>query len=222
MGETAHRPTRVIRVVLADDHVLVRQGLQSLLDAEPDLEVVGQADGGDDAMACACTLLPDVVVMDVSMPNGDGIRATAKIRSTCPAVRVLGLSRHLDPGYVRRFLSAGASGYIVKRASAMELLRAVRAVAAGETYLDAAVMPVSADDHRSALRGEIGGTPLTVRETEVLRLIARGRSNRDIAAALTISVKTVEYHRARCAAKLGLRGRADIVRYAITQGWMEE
>ena len=222
MAETEHRPPRLIRVVLADDHVLLRQGLQSLLDAEPDLEVVGQAGSGDEAMACACTLVPDVVVMDVSMPNGDGIRATEKIRSECPAVRILGLSRHLDPGYVRRFLSAGASGYVVKRATAVELVQAVRAVAAGGTYLDAAVAPLLADTHRDALRGAISGTALTARETEVLRLIARGRSNRDIAAALGISIKTVEYHKARCAAKLGLRGRADIVRYAISQGWMEE
>jgi DNA-binding NarL/FixJ family response regulator len=222
MTETEHRPPRVIRVVLADDHVLLRQGLQSLLDAEPDLEVVGQASSGDEAMACACTLLPDVVVMDVSMPGGDGIRATAKIRSECPAVRVLGLSRHLDPGYVRRLLSAGASGYVVKRATAVELVQAVRAVAAGATYIDAAVATPLADNTPDALRGDIGGTPLTARETEVLRLIARGRSNRDIAATLSISIKTVEYHKARCAAKLGLRGRADIVRYAIRQGWMEE
>lgn len=222
MAKTGHQPARVIRVLLADDHVLLRQGLQSLLDAEHDLEVVGQASSGDEALACACTLSPDVVVMDVSMPNGDGIRATANIRSACPAVRILGLSRHLDPGYVRRFLSAGASGYIVKRASAVELVQAVRAVAGGDTYLDATVAPLLADNRREALRGAIGGTPLTAREIEVLRLIARGRSNGNIAAALGISVKTVEYHKARCAAKLGLRGRADIVRYAISQGWMEE
>ena len=222
MAEIEHRSRRLIRIVLADDHVLLRQGLQSLLDAEPGLKVVGQASSGDEATACACTLLPDVVVMDVSMPNGDGIRATAKIRSECPAVRILGLSRHLDPGYVRRFLSAGASGYVVKRATAVELVRAVRAVAAGATYIDAAVAAPLADNTRDALRGDIGGTPLTARETEVLRLIARGRSNRDVAATLNISIKTVEYHKARCGTKLGFRGRADIVRYAISQGWMEE
>ena len=222
MAEIEHRSRRLIRIVLADDHVLLRQGLQSLLDAEPGLKVVGQASSGDEATACACTLLPDVVVMDVSMPNGDGIRATAKIRSECPAVRILGLSRHLDPGYVRRFLSAGASGYVVKRATAVELVRAVRAVAAGATYIDAAVAAPLADNTRDALRGDIGGTPLTARETEVLRLIARGRSNRDVAATLNISIKTVEYHKARCATKLGFHGRADIVRYAISQGWMEE
>ena len=163
MAEIEHRSRRLIRIVLADDHVLLRQGLQSLPDAEPGLKVVGQASSGDEATACACTLLPDVVVMDVSMPNGDGIRATAKIRSECPAVRILGLSRHLDPGYVRRFLSAGASGYVVKRATAVELVRAVRAVAAGATYIDAAVAAPLADNTRDALPGDIGGTPLTAR-----------------------------------------------------------
>lgn len=222
MAENGHRPPRTIRIVLADDHVLVRQGLQGLLDAEPDLEVVGQAGSGDEATVCACTLRPDVVVMDVSMPDGDGIRATAAIQRQCPAVRVLGLSRHLDPGYVRRFLSAGASGYVVKRATAVELVRAIRAVAAGDTYVDAAVMPLLTEHRRDGLRGEVGRTELTARETEVLRLIARGRSNSDVAATLGISVKTVEYHKARCAAKLGLRGRVDIVRYAISQGWMAE
>ncbi|HEU4994128.1 MAG TPA: response regulator transcription factor [Gemmatimonadaceae bacterium] len=221
MAET-HPLPRPIRILLADDHALLRQGLHHLLDAEPDLEVVGQASSGDEATARACVLAPDVVVMDVSMPNGDGIRATARIRSQCPGVRVLGLSRHLDPGYVRRLLNAGASGYVVKRAPAVELVKAIRTVFAGEIYVDAAVGPVPAENRGPSLRGAIKRSELTARETEVLRLIARGRSNRDVGTALRISIKTVEFHKARCAAKLGLRGRADIVRYAITQGWMEE
>ena len=211
-----------LKVLLVEDHETVRAGLRLIIDGQTDMAVVGEVADGSIALSDARALQPDVVVMDVSMPDGDGIRATAKIRSECPAVRILGLSRHLDPGYVRRFLSAGASGYVVKRATAVELVQAVRAVAAGATYIDAAVATPLADNTPDALRGDIGGTPLTARETEVLRLIARGRSNRDIAATLSISIKTVEYHKARCAAKLGLRGRADIVRYAIRQGWMEE
>lgn len=222
MADTPPRPRRVTRVVLADDHVLLRQGLVSLLEAEADIEVVGQAGNGAEVTALAGTLLPDVVVMDVSMPSGDGIRATAQIRSDYPSVRVLGLSRHLDPGYVRRLTDAGASGYVVKRATAAELLHAIRTVRDGGTYVDSLVAPPPSEARPPALRGTIAGATLTQRETEVLRLIARGRTNREIAAALEISTKTVEYYKARCAEKLNLNGRADIVRYAISQGWMEE
>jgi len=216
------RPQRHIRIVLADDHILLRQGLQVLIDAEPDLEVVGQASSGTEATEQARTLSPDVVVMDVSMPDGDGIRATAHIRSQYPAVRVLGLSRHLDPGYARRLLDAGASGYVVKRTTVTALIGAIRLVGQGETFIDAAVAPLLAKQPRDTRRGAMDSTDLTPREGEVLRLIARGRSNRDIAVALGISVKTVEFHKARCVAKLGLSSRADIVRYAIAEGWMEE
>lgn len=222
MVEIGPQASRAIRVVLADDHVLLRQGLKTLLDAEPDIDVVGQAGSGDEVLARASELRPDVVVMDVSMPSGDGIRATLQIRRDHPQMRVLGLSRHLDPGYVRRLLDAGASGYVVKRASAAELLTAIRTVSAGGRYVDPALEPLLNQPRQQALRGAVGGSTLTARETEVLRLIARGRSNRDIGAALKISTKTVEYHKARCASKLGLRSRADIVRYAIGQGWMEE
>jgi len=156
------------------------------------------------------------------MPRGDGIRATANIRSRYPAVRVLGLSRHLDPGYARRLLDAGAAGYVVKRTTVTALVRAIRLVVQGETYIDPAVAPLLAKHPRDNRRGAIPNPDLTPREAEVLRLIARGRSNRDIAAGLGISVKTVEFHKAKCVAKLGLPSRADIVRYAISEGWMEE
>ena len=221
MAETGH-PQRHIRIVLADDHILLRQGLQVLIDAEPDLEIVGQASSGTAAADQAGTLSPDIIVMDVSMPHGDGIRATANIRNRYPAVRVLGLSRHLDPGYARRLLDAGASGYVVKRTTVTALIGAIRLVGQGETFIDAAVAPLLAKQPRDTRRGAMDSTDLTPREGEVLRLIARGRSNRDIAVALGISVKTVEFHKARCVAKLGLSSRADIVRYAITEGWMEE
>ncbi len=221
MAET-ERPQRHIRIVLADDHILLRQGLQVLIDAEPDLEIVGQASSGTEVIEHARSLSPDLVVMDVSMPDGDGIRATAHIRSHFPAVRVLGLSRHLDPGYARRLLDAGASGYIVKRTTATALIRAIRLVDRGETYIDAAVAPLLVKKTRDHRRGATDSSDLTPREAEVLRLIARGRSNRDIAVALGISVKTVEFHKARSVAKLGLPSRADIVRYAIGEGWMEE
>ncbi len=222
MVDVAPQATRAIRVLLADDHVLLRQGLKTLLDVEPDIEVVGQAGSGDEVLTRASELKPDIVLMDVSMPSGGGIRATSQIRREHPEVRVLGLSRHLDPGYVRRLLDAGASGYVVKRASAAELLNAIRSVSAGGRYVDPSLAPLLDQTRQQALRGAVVRSTLTARETEVLRLIARGRSNRDIGAALNISIKTVEYHKARCADKLDLRSRADIVRYAISQGWMEE
>jgi len=159
-------PQRRIRIVLADDHILLRQGLQVLIDAEPDLEVVGQASSGTDTIDQAGSLSPDIIVMDVSMPRGDGIRATANIRSRYPAVRVLGLSRHLDPGYARRLLDAGAAGYVVKRTTVTALVRAIRLVVQGETYIDPAVAPLLAKHPRDNRRGAIPNPDLTPREAE--------------------------------------------------------
>lgn len=213
-----------IRVLLADDHALLRDGLRLLIDAEPDMQVVAQAENGDEACALAHTTSPDVVVMDLSMPGSPGIDATARLRRECPAVRVVGLSRHSGAGYVRRLLSAGATGYVVKRSSASDLVRAVRVVAAGGTYLDAvvtALLPLAAPSPGASppARSDVA---LTTRETGVLQQIARGYSTKEVAAALRISTKTVEYHKARCMAKLGLRSRAEIVRYAIGRRWMED
>lgn len=220
----ARSPRPLIRVLLADDHALLREGLRLLIDAEPDMTVIGQTDNGLQACALAHTTSPDVVVMDLSMPDGPGIEATVRLRQECPTVRVVGLSRHTGPGYVRSLFAAGATGYVVKRSSASELVRAVRVVAAGGTYLDAVVTPLLAHDAEGREVSHAGWTEATLsgREQEVLQQIARGRSNKDIAAGLGISVKTVEYHKARSTAKLGLRSRADIVRYAISQRWMEE
>lgn len=222
MAEPRRLAPSPIRIVLADDHTLVRSGLQVLLDAEPDFEVVGQAASGAEALAQAQALVPDVVVMDVSMPEGDGTYATAQIRLQCPTVRVLGLSRHVDPGYARRLLDAGALGYVIKNTTAKILIDAIRLVAQGEKYVDVAIGPVTTFEPLDHRRDAVSSAKLTPRETEILRLIARGGSNRDIASTLGISVKTVEFHKARSVAKLGLHSRADIVRFAIGEGWMEE
>ena len=213
-----------IRVLLADDHALLREGLRLLIDAEPDMTVIGQAANGIEVCALAVASSPDVVVMDLSMPDGPGIEATIRLRRECPTVRIVGLSRHSAPGYVRRLFGAGATGYVVKRSSAAELVQAVRVVAAGGTYLDSVVTPLLAHDGHSGGSADPGWreATLTNREADVLQQIARGRSTKEIAATLGISVKTVEYHKARSTAKLGLRSRADIVRYAIGQRWMEE
>lgn len=212
-----------ITVLLADDHQLMRQGLRLLIESEPDMRVVEQADNGLDACALASAVRPDVVVMDVAMPGGHGIEATARIRATCPSVKVVALSRHCDPGYVRRMLTAGATGYVVKKSSASQLVQAIRTVAGGGTYLDSDVTQLLARDVDGAsVRRDWTEAVLTDREVDVLRRVARGRSIKEIAAELAVSGKTVEYHKARCCAKLQLKSRADIVRYAISQRWMDE
>jgi len=210
-----------IRIIIADDHLLLRQGLQVLIETEPDMVVVGQAESGESIVRLTVAEQPDVVVMDVSMPGGDGIGATARILRDCPTVRVVGLSRHSDPGYARRLFEAGAVGYVVKKTSVVELVKAIRVVFAGGIYVDTVMKPLLKDRPFGVANVRQPGA-LTDRETDVLRQIARGLSNKEIALDLKISVKTVEYHKARCSAKLHLSSRADIVKYAISQRWLEE
>jgi two-component system, NarL family, response regulator NreC len=208
-----------LRVMLADDHLVVREGLKALINREPDMEVVGEVSDGIEVIASAERTRPNVVVMDVSMPHLNGMEATRQLRETLPETRVLALSMHEDRMYIRRMLEAGAAGYVVKRAMAAELLRAIRAVAAGALYVD----PHVAGHLESLLTGQPHGpSELTPRETEVLRLIAQGFSNKEIAARLGIAVKTVETHRARAMEKLGLQSRAGVVRLALERGWLHE
>jgi DNA-binding NarL/FixJ family response regulator len=221
MDKPINDATPRIRIIIADDHLLLRQGLQVLIETEPDMMVVGQADNGKSAVRLTVAEKPDVVIMDVSMPDGDGIDATEHILRGCPTVRVVGLSRHSDPGYARRLFEAGAVGYVVKKTSVVELVKAIRVVFAGGIYVDSVMRPLLKDRPFGLANAREPGA-LTDRETEVLRQIARGRSNKEIALDLKISVKTVEYHKARCSAKLHLSSRADIVKYAISQRWLEE
>jgi len=221
MNTPSNDGTPRIRILIADDHLLLRQGLQVLIETEPDMVVVGQADSGKSIVGLTLAEQPDVVVMDVSMPGGDGIEATAHILRDCPTVRVVGLSRHSDPGYARRLFEAGAVGYVVKKTSVAELVKAIRVVFAGGIYVDTVMKPLLKDRPFGVAHARKPGA-LTDRETDVLRQIARGLSNKEIALGLKISVKTVEYHKARCSAKLHLSSRADIVKYAISQRWLEE
>ena len=221
MNTPSKNGTPRIRILIADDHLLLRQGLQVLIETEPDMVVVGQADSGKSIVRLTLAEQPDVVVMDVSMPGGDGIEATAHILRDCPTVRVVGLSRHSDPGYARRLFEAGAVGYVVKKTSVVELVKAIRVVFAGGIYVDTVMKPLLKDRPFGLANARQPGA-LTDRETDVLRQIARGLSNKEIALNLKISVKTVEYHKARCSAKLHLSSRADIVKYAISQRWLEE
>jgi two-component system response regulator NreC len=211
-----------LRVVLADDHEMVRAGLRALVDSSPGMRVVGEASDGAQAVARARELAPDVVVMDISMPGMDGAEATETLARECPAVRVIALTAHDDRAHVTRLLQAGAVGYVLKRAAAEELVRAIRTVGSGGTYVDpvlaGAMLRRSAQPFRPAAAGD--AEPLSDREEEVLRRTAWGESNKEIAGSLGISTRTVETYKARIADKLGLRSRTEMVRYALQRGWL--
>ncbi len=212
----------MVRVVLADDHAVVREGLKALINAQPDMRVVGEVSDGEAAWRAAAELRPDVIVMDLSMPVLGGAEATARVRRDYPEVKVLALTVHEERLYLAQLLRAGASGYVLKRAAAAELVRAVRTVAGGGTYIDPSVAGSLVEVFLDAGPGP-GQAPhvaLSEREREVLVRIARGFSNKEIGAALGLSVKTVETYKRRMAEKLGLRSRVEIVRYAAGQGWL--
>jgi DNA-binding NarL/FixJ family response regulator len=213
-----------LRVFLADDHAVVREGLRALVNAQEDMEVVGEAGDGATALERARDLRPDVAVMDISMPRLNGVQATEQLRQACPDVKVLALTVHEDKSYLRQFLEAGAAGYVLKRAASEELIHALRAVAAGGTYLDPVLTSkvLGAFTRRQSLHDELQRIVLSEREEEVIRFIAEGYSNKEIAARLSLSVKTVETYKTRSLEKLGLRSRADIVRYAVQQGWLKD
>jgi DNA-binding NarL/FixJ family response regulator len=213
---------RPLRILLADDHVTVRQGLKLLIDAERDMEVVGEASDGGEAIDKARDLNPDVVVMDISMPGVNGLAGTRALKKTHPDMAIVTLTRHVDNAYVQELLRAGASGYVLKRSAPTELLHAIRAAAAGGQYLDTTLTAgVTGALSGKDARTKTSATPLTERETDVLRLIASGYSNKEIAAKLSLSVKTVEAHKANAMRKLDFTGRIDIVKYAILQGWLD-
>lgn len=209
-----------IRVLLADDHAVVREGLKALVSAEPDMDVVGEAADGVEAVARTASLDPDVVVVDVSMPGLNGAQVTTRLREERPDRKVLALTVHEDAGYLRLLLEAGAAGYVLKRAAAAELVRAIRAVAGGGTYLDPAMAGRVVDDLVRPPEPPAASAELSERETEVVRLIALGYSNKEIAARLKVSVKTVETYKSRSMEKLNIRSRVDIVRYAAGRGWL--
>ena len=211
----------VVRVALCDDHGVVRSGLRRILDAEQDLEVIGEAGTIRDAVALAASERPDVFVMDLNLPDGSGITATASVRKASPATRVLVLTVHDDVAYLRRAFEAGADGYVLKEAADIELVHAVRQVASGHQYvhptLGAALL---APDTPTARLGGPGGD-LSEREIEVLRCIALGSTNGEIAERLYVSVRTVETHRAHVQQKLNIRTRAQLVRFAREAGLLD-
>lgn len=213
-----------IRLLLADDHEIVRAGIRSLLDNHPDLEVIGEAAGGKEAIDLATRHKPDVVLMDVSMPDVDGAEATRRIKELAPEVNVLALTIHEEEAYFFRMLKAGANGYIPKRASPQILLTAIRVVAEGEVFLHPVVAGAMVQDYlRRVESGKEKATygKLTPRQREVLTLIAEGLSNQDIAEELGISVRTVERHRENIMKRLNLHNRVDLVKYALRKGLIQ-
>jgi len=209
----------MIKILLADDHALVRQGFRMILEAQPDMEIVGQAGNGREAVELAEKLHPDVVVMDVAMPELNGTEATRRLAASTPRTRVLALSMHKDSVYVREILRAGARGYLLKDSGDTDLVAAVRAVAKGEGYISPAVSDAVLTDYRKHVTDPLD--LLTGREREVLQSIAEGKTNKEIATALNLSVYTVEAHRGRIMEKLNLHSTGELVRFALRNGLID-
>jgi DNA-binding NarL/FixJ family response regulator len=213
----------LLRILLADDHVTVRHGLKLLIDTQADMQVVSEASDGQTAVQRALEIKPDVIVMDISMPGTNGLVATRTLKAQQPGAAIVTLTRHSDDAYLQELLRAGVSGYVLKQSAPTELIQAIRVAAAGGQYLDSTLRArmnagFLAREGKGPARS---GAILSERESEVLRLIASGYSNKEIAGRLELSVKTVEAHKANAMRKLDLHGRIDIVKYAILQGWLE-
>jgi DNA-binding NarL/FixJ family response regulator len=209
----------MIKILLADDHALVRQGFRMILEAQPDMEIVGQAGNGREAVDLAAKLHPDIVIMDVAMPDLNGIEATRRIVESAPRTRILALSMHKDSVYVREVLRAGARGYLLKDSGDADLVAAVRAVAKGEGYLSPSVSESVLSDYRRHVTDPLD--LLSSREREVLQMIAEGKTNKEIATSLNLSVYTVEAHRGRIMEKLNLHSTSELVRFALRSGLID-
>ena len=210
-----------IRILIADDHAVMRAGLRLLLDGQDDMQVVDEAGDGWQTVEKAVALRPDIVLLDITMPGLSGLEAARQIRQKAPEVKLVVLTMHDDEAYLRQFLQIGAAGYIVKKAADTELVAAIRAVHRGESFIHPSLTRVLIDRYLQQpppARAKGPAEELTPRETEVLRLVAQGYTSQQIADQLSISVNTVETHRAHVMEKLGLRGRAQLVRYAIARG----
>ncbi|HWZ28302.1 MAG TPA: response regulator transcription factor [Gemmatimonadales bacterium] len=215
-----------IRVLVADDHAVLRAGLKLLIGAQPDMEVVSEAGSGPEAVRGARETAPHIVLLDLTMPGARSTQTIEDVVRVAPKSRVLVLTMHDDSAYLQAALQAGASGYIVKKAADVELLTAIRAVHEGRTFVDLSrpLDPGSADENRIGLRDSPAGgspRPLSRRETEVLRLLAQGHTNQQAADRLAVSVKTIETHRQRLSDKLGLKSRSELFRYAVEIGLLE-
>lgn len=212
-----------IKILIAEDHQTVREGIKLLVRSQPDMEVIGEANDGEEAIKLARELGPDLLLMDVSMPGMNGLKATKKLRKTMSELRILILTRHTDDGYLRQLIGAGANGYVLKQSAPQQLISAIRTVASGEAYLDASLTQrvLGGYSGKHPLKGERTGD-LSSREEEVLKMVALGYSNKEVAARLDLSVKTVEAHKANAMQKLGFKSRIEVVRFAVLQDWLNE
>lgn len=209
-----------LKIFIADDHALLRDGLKALVNHQPDMEVVGEAENGNSAVEQATQLQPDIVLMDISMPELNGAQATRQLKHSCPTTKVLALTAHEDQVFFRHMMEVGARGFLLKRAAAEQLIHAIHIVAQDGCYIDPAFAgKVLGNLIRPASKER---AELSERESEVLRLTAWGHSNKEIAAQLNISVKTVETYKARLGEKLQLMSRTEIVRYAVRRGWLQD
>lgn len=211
-----------IRVLIADDHAILRSGLRMLISAQPDMTIVGEAEDGEEAVRVARATTPDVAVLDITMPQTGGLHAIAEMQKSTPPVRILLLTMHDEPAYLRTALAAGAAGYVLKKSVDADLLSAIRAVHKGRTYVDSELANGLIREFLPQQTRQASDSPesyvLSERETQVLKLVAEGFSSREIAEQIFVSTKTVETYRRRFAEKLGLESRADIVRYALDLG----
>jgi DNA-binding NarL/FixJ family response regulator len=209
-----------VRIALVDDHPVVLAGIRALLQGVPEVELVGEASTGATGLKAICDCSPDIAVIDLSLPDISGMELARQIRRQCPHVKVIALTVHEDRAYVHPVLEAGAKGYLLKRSAADELLRAIRAVNRGDIYLDPTIAEKAVVAAPALAVSNEDSGELSPREEDVLRLVAQGFSNKQIAGQFEVSVKSVETYKARAAEKKGLRSRADIVRYGIRQGWL--
>ncbi len=216
-----------LRVFIADDQQVVREGIKMLINAQPDMEIIGEAGDGGEARRLCKDLMPDIVIMDVSLPDLNGAQVTEHLRVDSPQSKVLALSASQDEAHIEQLLNSGATGYVLKKAIAEELIIAIRTVSRGGIHIDPEIadkvvngLPLSQHNHASLHNH--GNESLSNREQEVLRLIAWGHTNKEIATLLQLSVKTVESHKTRLMEKLGFAARTDIVRYALRRGWLKE
>jgi DNA-binding NarL/FixJ family response regulator len=213
-----------LRILLADDHKIVREGLRTLINSQPDMQVVGEAANGREVLVKARELKPDVVVMDLSMPELNGLQATERLKAERPEMKVVALTAHEDEAYLRQLCKVGAAGYVLKRSAGDELVKAISEVAKGGVHYEASLASkaLAKQVTGSPAKGESHTGDLSEREKEVLVMLAWGYSNKEIAGQLNLSVKTVETYKLRIGEKLGLRSRTEMVQYALRQGWLNE